>query len=160
MSVSQVTLFPEHMMKSDRLHPDFDSEKGQEFTWNFSGWIRRITKGSSAHRIIYAALTPIQNKPRIQHILKKRIYLFFTLFKIKSQKQWQGMDFSNYQVSCLLLPKAKYHTILSFSNPLQSFFHYFALSHKKIKCKIPVSKKTKFYTSTFSFLCRQLKRFS
>lgn len=85
-----------------------------------------------------------QNKPRIQHVYK-HIYLFFffLLFKIKSQKKRHGTDFSNYQVSCHLLLQTKYHIIPYFINPLQSFrfFHYFALSHKKVKCKIPESKK-------------------
>lgn len=92
---------------------------------------------------MHAALTPLHKTSLESNTFTNISFFFFLLFKIKSQKKRHGTDFSNYQVSCHLLLQTKYHIIPYFINPLQSFrfFHYFALSHKKVKCKIPESKK-------------------
>lgn len=92
-------------------------------------------------------------KARIQYLYEVYVCLSACLglglffFLIKSQEQQSGMDFLNYQVSHLLLSKAKYHVIPYLIKPLKSlwFFHnYFALPNMKIHCRSQVSKTIDF----------------
>lgn len=152
VSVSQVTSFAlsrQWSLTVSRLQ----FCKLTEIHWNISRWIRRITKRNTRHWNMYTTLMPPSKRLESSTFMKYMsvclpvwVWVCF-FFLIKSQEQQSGMDFLNYQVSHLLLSKAKYHVIPYLIKPLKPlwFFHnYFALPNMKIHCRSQVSKTIDF----------------